>query len=152
MLSFLLSFFLFLLLLDCPGTDSEQAGKASACAGCPNQNICASSKPKGPDPGKLLYNWILKKSSTHHFSISPIHILLYKDLPLIEQRMACIKHKILVLSGKGGVGKSTFTANLARTLAQDESSQVNYEPTSTHLELWFCLLSSKQWIRYNGTV
>eukprot|EP01147_Barroeca_monosierra_P003137 gene3136-8212_t len=58
----------------CPGTDSEQAGKASACAGCPNQNICASSKPKGPDPG--------------------------------------------------GVGKSTFTANLARTLAQDESSQV----------------------------
>lgn len=35
---------------DCPGTESEHAGKASACAGCPNQNIC-SAAPKGPDPG-----------------------------------------------------------------------------------------------------
>ena len=37
---------------DCPGTESEQAGKAAACKGCPNQNVCASSKPAGPDPGK----------------------------------------------------------------------------------------------------
>lgn len=33
------------------GTGSDQAGKASACEGCPNQNICATA-PKGPDPGK----------------------------------------------------------------------------------------------------
>ena len=38
---------------DCPGTGSEQAGKSSACQGCPNQTICASSKPLGPDPGDL---------------------------------------------------------------------------------------------------
>ena len=67
----------------CPGTESEQAGKADACAGCPNQDACASA-PKGPDP----------------------------DLPLIKQRMSRIKHKILIMSGKGGVGKSTFTAQL----------------------------------------
>ncbi|GAC99749.1 hypothetical protein PHSY_007352 [Pseudozyma hubeiensis SY62] len=67
----------------CPGTESEQAGKADACAGCPNQDACASA-PKGPDP----------------------------DLPLIQQRMSRIKHKILIMSGKGGVGKSTFTAQL----------------------------------------
>lgn len=36
----------------------------------------------------------------------------------MKQRQDRIKHKILVLSGKGGVGKSTFTANLALTLAQ----------------------------------
>ena len=35
-----------------------------------------------------------------------------------------MKHKILVLSGKGGVGKSTFTAHLAHGLAQDETKQV----------------------------
>ena len=33
----------------CPGTGSEAAGKAEACAGCPNQSIC-SALPKGPDP------------------------------------------------------------------------------------------------------
>ncbi len=67
----------------CPGTESEQAGKADACAGCPNQDAC-SSAPKGPDP----------------------------DLPIIKERMSRIKHKILIMSGKGGVGKSTFTAQL----------------------------------------
>ena len=30
----------------CPGTESEAAGKTSACAGCPNQQICASGKPE----------------------------------------------------------------------------------------------------------
>jgi ATP-binding protein involved in chromosome partitioning len=35
----------------------------------------------------------------------------------IRQRMNQIKHKILVLSGKGGVGKSTVAANLAVSLA-----------------------------------
>ncbi|PWY96896.1 P-loop containing nucleoside triphosphate hydrolase protein, partial [Testicularia cyperi] len=67
----------------CPGTESEEAGRAAACAGCPNQDACASA-PKGPDP----------------------------DLPLIQQRMSRIRHKILIMSGKGGVGKSTFTAQL----------------------------------------
>jgi len=37
----------------------------------------------------------------------------------IEERMAHIKHTIVVLSGKGGVGKSTVAANLAVELARD---------------------------------
>jgi Mrp family chromosome partitioning ATPase len=57
--------------------------------------VCASL-PKGPDP----------------------------DLPLLQSRLATIKHKILVLSGKGGVGKSTFTSALAFALAADEQVQV----------------------------
>lgn len=35
----------------------------------------------------------------------------------IAERMSTVKHKILVLSGKGGVGKSTFSAQLSFALA-----------------------------------
>ncbi|XP_047026476.1 cytosolic Fe-S cluster assembly factor NUBP1 homolog [Helicoverpa zea] len=73
----------------CPGTQSEEAGKASACAGCPNQNICASGDASLPDPA----------------------------IPLIQHRLANVKHKILILSGKGGVGKSTVTSLVGHALA-----------------------------------
>lgn len=42
----------------------------------------------------------------------------------IKEKMKIVKHKILVLSGKGGVGKSTFSAHLAHGLAEDETKQV----------------------------
>ena len=35
---------------DCPGPQSESAGKSDSCEGCPNQEACATA-PKGPDPG-----------------------------------------------------------------------------------------------------
>lgn len=35
---------------NCPGTKSDQAGKSSACDGCPNQKICASGEAKQVDP------------------------------------------------------------------------------------------------------
>lgn len=74
----------------CPGTASDDAGKSSACAGCPNQQICASGETKGPDP----------------------------SIKLVQDRLVDVKNKILILSGKGGVGKSTVTSLLSRGLAQ----------------------------------
>ena len=73
----------------CPGTESQDAGKADACQGCPNQKICAEAQPKAPDP----------------------------DIDVIADRLSGVKRKILVLSGKGGVGKSTVTMMVARALA-----------------------------------
>jgi hypothetical protein len=50
----------------CPGITSADAGKAGACEGCPNQQICATSS-KAPDP----------------------------DIELIRKRMSSIKKKVL---------------------------------------------------------
>lgn len=84
----------------CPGPESEKAGTADSCAGCPNQQICASA-PKGPDP----------------------------DIPLISARLSGVRHKILVLSGKGGVGKSTFTSLLAHAFATNPDNSVGIMDT-----------------------
>lgn len=84
----------------CPGPESQQAGTADSCAGCPNQAICAAA-PKGPDP----------------------------DLPLVAARLAEVRHNILVLSGKGGVGKSTFTTLLAHAFATNADSAVGIMDT-----------------------
>ena len=80
----------------CPGTESADAGKADACQGCPNQKICASAQPQPPDP----------------------------DVKTIAERLSGVKRKILILSGKGGVGKSTVTAMTARALASNDDISV----------------------------
>lgn len=46
------------------------------------------------------------------------------SLPFITDRLSQVKRKVLVLSGKGGVGKSTVTAQLAWTMAADVEKQV----------------------------
>jgi len=80
----------------CVGPTSEQAGKANACAGCPNQKVCASGEPKQVDPA----------------------------LAVVQDKLAQVKHKLVVLSGKGGVGKTTFACQLAFSLAQQHGLQV----------------------------
>lgn len=40
------------------------------------------------------------------------------DLPTLHNRLRSVKHKVLVLSGKGGVGKSTVSCQMAFAMAQ----------------------------------
>src|SRR3972149_9988702 len=50
----------------------------------------------------------------------PPHIMAaMRERMKMAQRMSRIKHKIVVMSGKGGVGKSSVAANLACVLAED---------------------------------
>jgi len=71
----------------CPGVESEEAGKGNACAGCPNQSICSDPNKKLEDPGKAL----------------------------VAESLKDVRNKLLILSGKGGVGKSTVTTLLTAT-------------------------------------
>ena len=82
----------------CVGPSSEEAGKASACAGCPNQSTCSSGKFNTPEAAQA------KKQQQQAMSHS----------------LSNIHHIILVLSGKGGVGKSTVASQLAFTLASSK--------------------------------
>lgn len=81
----------------CPGTESSMAGKSKACEGCPNQSTCSTSSVKSPDP----------------------------DLVLIDDNLSQVRNRILILSGKGGVGKSTMCNQMARAFAdQNEDLQI----------------------------
>lgn len=69
--------------------NSESAGKNKACEGCPNQSACSS--------GTL--------------QVDPA-------IAVMKEKFKAIKHIILVLSGKGGVGKSTVATQLALLLSE----------------------------------
>lgn len=72
---------------DCPGVQSLDAGKASACEGCPNQSVCASG--------------------------GGTNTLMEEEIAAVARKLKDVKHKVLVLSGKGGVGKSTVATQMA---------------------------------------
>lgn len=79
----------------CVGPTSDKAGKSSACAGCPNQGACSSGAFNTPEA----------KAAAQQQSDQ------------LKESLGNVSHVILVLSGKGGVGKSTVAAQLSHTLA-----------------------------------
>lgn len=84
---------------ECVGPQSDKAGKVDSCNGCPNKKDCSDGKNRGPNP----------------------------DAEEVEERMALVKRKILVLSGKGGVGKSTVSSQLAWALADMQTGEDRLE-------------------------
>lgn len=65
--------------MSCPGIDSENAGVADGCKGCPNKSICSSQQSN--------------QLNQEQESIE------------IANRLKNVKNIILIMSGKGGVGK-----------------------------------------------
>jgi Mrp family chromosome partitioning ATPase len=80
---------------ECVGPTAETAGKASACDGCPNQGACSSGAFSSPEATAKAQ----------------------QQSQALKQSLSNVSHVILVLSGKGGVGKSTVAAQLCHTLA-----------------------------------
>jgi Mrp family chromosome partitioning ATPase len=79
----------------CVGPTSDTAGKASACEGCPNQSSCASGAYSSPEA----------------------QAAAQQQAQQLKMALSNVSHVVLVLSGKGGVGKSTVAAQLSHTLA-----------------------------------
>mmetsp|Transcript_2550 Transcript_2550/g.3404 ORF Transcript_2550/g.3404 Transcript_2550/m.3404 type:complete len:381 (+) Transcript_2550:44-1186(+) len=79
----------------CVGPQSSTAGKSSGCDGCPNQSACSTGQFSSPDAQNM-------KNLEHEN---------------IKNALSNVRNVILVLSGKGGVGKSTVCCQLAHTLA-----------------------------------
>ncbi|EED92964.1 hypothetical protein THAPSDRAFT_22368 [Thalassiosira pseudonana CCMP1335] len=79
----------------CVGPTSQDAGKASACAGCPNQSACSSGA----------------------FSSPAAVAAKEKEKSELKNALSNVSHVILVLSGKGGVGKSTVSVQVAQSLS-----------------------------------
>eukprot|EP00708_Paratrimastix_pyriformis_P004006 GAFH01002824.1.p2 GENE.GAFH01002824.1~~GAFH01002824.1.p2 ORF type:complete len:331 (-),score=100.87 GAFH01002824.1:19-1011(-) len=78
--------------MSCGGCNNpEQAKSEGKCAGCPMRGQCSGSCG-GAAP------------------VDP-------DLAAIATKMSNVAHKVLVLSGKGGVGKSTVSAQIAWALS-----------------------------------
>lgn len=73
----------------CPSEYGQQ-GNAKICQGCPGQGLCKSLSQGLIDP----------------------------EQRQLEVRMKAIKHKVLILSGKGGVGKSSVAAQLSLALSE----------------------------------
>ena len=67
----------------------------AACAGCPYRKQCQSGQLQ-PDP----------------------------TIALVKEKLSEVKQIILILSGKGGVGKSTIASQIALTLSQDSNLQI----------------------------
>ena len=78
---------------NCPGPESQLAGQSTPCAGCPNQGACSSGAAA--------------ESAAREREIANE----------VKERLSNIRKFILVMSGKGGVGKSTVASLLARTFA-----------------------------------
>ncbi|XP_062359613.1 cytosolic Fe-S cluster assembly factor NUBP1 isoform X2 [Cinclus cinclus] len=113
---------------ECPGTGSAQAGRAAACQGCPNQGLCAAGAG-GPDPGECRGREGTARRARCGLTGGAVRAHRRRGVSAVEAaelraRLRAVRHTVLVLSGKGGVGKSTFSALLAHGLAADETKQV----------------------------
>ncbi|KAJ5071052.1 cytosolic fe-s cluster assembly factor nubp1 [Anaeramoeba ignava] len=78
------------MAFSCPAVSEKNVGNHDACKTCPNYKVCMGARQEAA------------------------------ELKQIKERFENVKHIILVLSGKGGVGKSTIAAQLAYSLASQD--------------------------------
>lgn len=111
---------------DCPGPTGAEAGNAAACAGCPNQSVCAGGRAASKEQARRqvlllssLLMWLLGPRRCCHLGSHEPHQT--QSPGPIGQRHVVLRVgdlcAALTSCRPGGVGKSTFAAQLAFSLA-----------------------------------
>ena len=90
----------------------KRLAKAAAARVVPIRSFALLVKPNNKIPVRISHIKQLNK-----WQSKIIHFFYYQDLELIKEHLKNVKHKILILSGKGGVGKSTVCGQIAYSLA-----------------------------------
>lgn len=111
----------------CPGTESKTAGQEDACQGCPNQKICSTPMDEQKPSFK-------------------------EEEEEIRHSLKDVKNRILIMSGKGGVGKSSLACHLARhlsSLSKEVDGEQEYLQVGL-LDLDICGPSQPQMMNLGG--
>jgi Mrp family chromosome partitioning ATPase/NifU-like protein involved in Fe-S cluster formation len=108
--------------IDTLSKSSECTNPGSECSSCSSQT-CSQARKNTPKNAALDERNVQQKQNStdtrtgNNFNKDNSNTLNENSDDLIKKRLSKIKHKITVLSGKGGVGKSTAAVNLSMSLA-----------------------------------
>ncbi|KAL8438850.1 hypothetical protein Efla_000768 [Eimeria flavescens] len=95
----------------CPGPESRTAGLAPGCEGCPGRSLCLAAK--GGDAAAAAGAAAAAATRTATATGKQ------QKSPEIAEKLQGVKKKLVILSGKGGVGKSTVASQLAWALNEE---------------------------------
>lgn len=85
----------------CPGPESRMAGLSAGCEGCPSRSLCLAAKGGTAATGAATAGEAAAEKEPKNAEVA--------------EKLRGVRKKIIVLSGKGGVGKSTVTSQLGQT-------------------------------------
>ncbi|XP_026191289.1 cytosolic Fe-S cluster assembly factor NUBP2 homolog [Cyclospora cayetanensis] len=97
----------------CPGPESAVAGLAAGCEGCPGRSLCLAAKGVAAAPNGAAASGAPEEASRDTAATTGLRQPKNAE---IAAKLRGVRKKIVVLSGKGGVGKSTVASQLGWTL------------------------------------
>ncbi|XP_063857061.1 LOW QUALITY PROTEIN: cytosolic Fe-S cluster assembly factor nubp1-like [Scylla paramamosain] len=103
----------------------ETRSSSSSHGVFPHSGTSSSPGEGGTDPARQQEGLGASHGSPEPGEADPPN-LCQEYLVVVRERLASVKNKVLVLSGKGGLGKSTVSAMLGLTLALDDSKEVGF--------------------------